>query len=348
MTRAIERRLVNGVWVTGDFEEVGNGGSQPIVSGVGSPVGTVTPTAGKPVYVDTENGALYLASGLTDLDWIAVGPVNGNIGEVTGIVSSGRTLYLLTGDRDAVGAREAYFGDAYSWWNGHSQGLYWDAGPGEGFEVLRVVTGATGQHAGTLQDGDGNMNVPGTIAAAGGYVNAADLDMDGHGITDLRDPAADQEAATKKYVDDNVLGGTLPFDLTDAGGDAGPRALEVVRQDDSKAVIFTTRDDGDGDEFGTIGLLPLNNIAAVKVRLPAGYVADVIDVYDSDDNLLFQVGPTGSLRVKPGASAMLEVVEDAIGFFGHAVAGRPEVPAVPSAQNIADALVQLGLITQAP
>lgn len=32
MTRAIERRLVDGIWVTGDFEEGGSGGSQPFTT----------------------------------------------------------------------------------------------------------------------------------------------------------------------------------------------------------------------------------------------------------------------------------------------------------------------------
>jgi hypothetical protein len=40
---------------------------------------------------------------------------------------------------------------------------------------------------------------------------AADLDAGGHKITSLADPSADQEAATKKYVDDNAGTGAGDF-----------------------------------------------------------------------------------------------------------------------------------------
>jgi hypothetical protein len=37
-----------------------------------------------------------------------------------------------------------------------------------------------------------------------------------------------------------------------------------------------------------------------------------------------------------------------VGFYGKAPVTRPEVPAIPLAQDVVDALVALGLITQAP
>ncbi len=61
-------------------------------------------------------------------------------------------------------------------------------------------------------------------------------------------------------------------------------------------------------------------------------------------------GPTSPLLKMDSSSAgtMLSVTNDAkVGFFGAAPVTRPQVPATPLPQDIVNALVALGLITQA-
>jgi hypothetical protein len=134
-------------------------------TGAGSPVDSVTPSQKGAFYQDLTNGGLYLARGTTVLDWVVVGPVSGNLGEATGVaVETNRHISILAGERDSTSST-AYFGDAYSQWNGHGQGLGWERLGAEGNERAYVKTGATGQHVGVLQDGNGDMSVPGDVTA---------------------------------------------------------------------------------------------------------------------------------------------------------------------------------------
>ncbi|MBA7542420.1 hypothetical protein ES705_34741 [subsurface metagenome] len=48
---------------------------------------------------------------------------------------------------------------------------------------------------------------PGIYLPLAGGVMSGDIDMDGHQVTDLPGPAADLDAATKKYHDDNLPAG---------------------------------------------------------------------------------------------------------------------------------------------
>lgn len=48
-----------------------------------------------------------------------------------------------------------------------------------------------------------------------------------------------------------------------------------------------------------------------------------------------------------GTALVLGSADDALGFFGAAVTSAPQVSALPTVQNVVDALVALGLITQA-
>lgn len=138
-------------------------------SGEGSPVGTVTPAQQGARYHDTANGALYLAVGVTNVDWamfggynfdvdpapgIGVQPVGGNLGVFGGYAADPFNGYL-------------YLGDSYAAWNGTGNGLIWRGNGTDGEQVLEIKTGETGQHAGTLQDADGNMTVPGVVSAEG-------------------------------------------------------------------------------------------------------------------------------------------------------------------------------------
>lgn len=80
---------------------------------------------------------------------------------------------------------------------------------------------------------------------------------------------------------------------------------------------------------------------------------------DADGVIVMYAGEGGEAQIRldgAAGSATLENTEgtnsikvDAtgIGFFAHATAARPEVPATPDAQDVVDALVALGLVTQA-
>jgi hypothetical protein len=135
-----------------------------IMSGEGSPVGTVTPVRQGVVYQDLTNGGLYLALGATAADWVVVGGIAGNLGETPGVLwNSSRDGYLLVGRPD-VPASFLYVGSAWQQWNGSSNGLVFFFESGGGLSV-GLKTGNAGEFSGTLQDNAGNMVVPGTITA---------------------------------------------------------------------------------------------------------------------------------------------------------------------------------------
>jgi len=101
------------------------GGSLP--SGAGSPIGAVTPDAIGDLYVNTTDGSLYIASGLTNLDWVIVGGVTaGNSGEArgAGIDNTGTFVVLGGVDRDTpLNGYAVVLSDAYAQWNGAAEGL---------------------------------------------------------------------------------------------------------------------------------------------------------------------------------------------------------------------------------
>lgn len=47
----------------------GGGGGAPNLSGIGSPVGVVTPTAVNQWYTDTAGNFIWQSTGLTNVDW---------------------------------------------------------------------------------------------------------------------------------------------------------------------------------------------------------------------------------------------------------------------------------------
>jgi hypothetical protein len=147
------------------------GSTLPIQTGEGSPVATVTPTAAGYLYIDTTNGTIYQASGATNLDWIGVGNVAGNIGEATGLLLFGRSVYVLAGERDAP-ATSVYVGSAYNQWNGHGQGLQLEFGASEGLEQFTVRAGSTGQYIAQLLNGSGDSSFPGKVVVEGPLVVA--------------------------------------------------------------------------------------------------------------------------------------------------------------------------------
>jgi len=74
---------------------------------------------------------------------------------------------------------------------------------------------------------------PGIYLPLAGGTMSGDVDMDGHAITDLPDPAADQDAATKKYHDDN-----LPVGGYTQGARVIRTAIQTIPNNAITAVIF--------------------------------------------------------------------------------------------------------------
>lgn len=87
----------------------------------------------------------------------------------------------------------------------------------------------------------------------------------------------------------------------------------------------------------------------VAVALTAGEGTDAFVVVDVDGttSLLARNGRARVRLLTDDDGATVEVLGDAIGFFGAEPVAQPEVPAVPTAQDVVDALVALGLVSQA-
>lgn len=77
-----------------------------------------------------------------------------------------------------------------------------------------------------------------------------------------------------------------------------------------------------------------------------------IKALDPDAQPLTVIGdPAGTTPIAKFKHAAADVLvigpAEALGFFGTAAVAQPEVPAIPTPQDIVDALVTLGLVTQA-
>lgn len=151
-----------------DFTDSGNQPGGSIPSGAGTPAGAVTPSGIGALYVDTTNGALYIASGVTSADWVGVGGVVASLGEVPGVVQrTGELLFVGGADRDTpLNGTGAGITDAYAQWNGNSAGLYFNGNGTDGQQSLTWSNDAGGftliTSAGTLTGGPGGIRFPST------------------------------------------------------------------------------------------------------------------------------------------------------------------------------------------
>lgn len=151
----------------GTETQVGSGGSLPIQSGMGSPVGSVTPTAIGYLYLDLAVGATYQAVGATNGDWVLIGGRSAGFatGDEPGIgeISSGRPGIV------GPGGSGAFITDTLAQ-AGSGNGLFWSTTGVDGAQSLQVSTGAGGAFFGTIQDANGRMAMP---AGAGFFGHAA-------------------------------------------------------------------------------------------------------------------------------------------------------------------------------
>lgn len=145
----------------------------PVSSGAASPGPgglDVTPTAIGELFIDTTDGGLYIALGLTSDDWVAVG--GGTDGTIVGVAAGPGDTTTLVGNSSG----DVRITDAAAQVN-HSNGITWRGGGADGDQSAFVQTGSTGQHTTTLGDPDGNMtlaenliipNLPGTDPGVAG------------------------------------------------------------------------------------------------------------------------------------------------------------------------------------
>lgn len=154
-----------GAFVT-KAEESGSSSGGSLPSGAGSPVGAVTPSGVGALYVDTTNGTLYIAAGVTSADWVLVGGVASQTGEATGVMknTSGAVLLLGGQDRDAqVTGTLAGLTSAFAQWNGNGEGLFL---VGDGSDNYSLIWSANGtvttlvDTSNTLKSPEGGITFP--------------------------------------------------------------------------------------------------------------------------------------------------------------------------------------------
>lgn len=172
------------------------------------------------------------------------------------------------------------------------------------------------------------------------------------------------------YISANGTGGTVGIDADTLN--IGAEALGVVLDGvnhaigietfqgegggNNGAIHITTNDDDGGlislSALGSNGVVSLAasgvggavNIVAPSVSLEAP--AGDIQMEASDSVRLF-TSPTTALEVRDSDSA-ITIGALKLGFFDTAAVARPEIPASPTEQDIANVLIALGLATQAP
>jgi len=98
---------------------------------------------------------------------------------------------------------------------------------------------ASGTVAADVDDAIDKKHAQNTDTALGAQSEA--LDMNTHKITGVVDPTTDQEAATKKYVDDNGGGDTLPIVDTTGIAKGSGDATKIVRLEVDGITTETTR-----------------------------------------------------------------------------------------------------------
>jgi hypothetical protein len=120
------------------------------------------------LYIDTTNGGLYIAAGVTDTDWYVVGGVDDIAGTVVpGFVTyDGEYPIVMAPDED-----DAYIGiyDAAGF-NGTGNGWTWNRGGADGNQYMQIQVGPAGQYTIFLR-ADGVLD---TSAAHGVMFPAAD------------------------------------------------------------------------------------------------------------------------------------------------------------------------------
>jgi hypothetical protein len=118
----------------------GNGGSIP--SGAGSPLGSVVPAGIGELYIDATNGALWVAVGATNADWVCIGGSAAHtavgVYNTTGTGEPGTTTVACSPQGDTILQDSAAS-------QGSGNGVYWRAqGLGDGNQELDIFTGTNG------------------------------------------------------------------------------------------------------------------------------------------------------------------------------------------------------------
>ncbi|MBA7547101.1 hypothetical protein ES705_39503 [subsurface metagenome] len=113
---------------------------------------------------------------------------------------------------------------------------------------------------------------PGLYLPLQGGTMAGDIDMDGHRIEDLPDPTADQDAATKKYHDDN-----LPAAPYTQGCKLWRTAAQSIPDGSITNVIF------DQEIYDTDGMhSTITNPERITIKTAGIYIVTLYGYFDSN------------------------------------------------------------------
>lgn len=244
------------------------------------------------VYIVVDEGAWERAS-----DLLAASDAGGSFVFVSGGTTHASTGWVCTNEpeADTVGTNELTFAQ-------FSFAGFIEAGAGlvkvgnvlgtTGVleDLAALAPPATGQFiqgsgAGTFQ----YLTPANTLAALSG-VAGADFSMNSKKITNLADPANDQDAATKKWVSDNFAAGSITFvSLTDTPANFTNAANKIVRVNgDADALEFVA--------FGTTYLedSPTENLQtkAPTSKWAYTHAAATTNVHGAGDNTLLHSGST--------------------------------------------------------
>jgi hypothetical protein len=168
------------------------------------------------------------------------------------------------------------------------------------------------------------------------------------------------DALSPSPTSSDVYEATLPFNPHAVAASAVRRAGEGGA---SFPATWTV------DPSGALTVEMLVDATTLGILQAAGATQSAILVKDGDGDTYFRVSPTGCVIGETDALAegfhmgggFITLYGDAgndanftlriqagqkLGFYGTAPVVRPNVPAVPTAQDVVDALVTLGLVTQ--
>lgn len=231
-----------------------------------------------------------------------------------------------------------------------------------GSELEGGITNSAPENTIPVVDDEGNLIDSGITWDSGG--NSLNIARPAEGIVNIRGVGVGvQMFLLAADGDATRVGGEITIKAgQSAGADGGQLNLEAgddtADGDGGNVVIRSGRGSTDGGNNGEIQIQPggghLGDGDGGNLTLSGGFAND-----GSGGNVVLQAGNSlnGSQGTIQAYSAdsnnSLELsdsgltVTGPVGFYGGSPAARPQVPASPTVQQVVNALVALGLITQA-
>jgi len=137
---------------------------------------------------------------------------------------------------------------------------------------------------------------PGIYLPLAGGTMTGDIDMDGHQVTAMLDPAADQDGATKKYHDDNLPAG--PYI-------EGARVYHSADQDSPNLGDYTVL--FDSEHYDNDAIHNPANPERLTCKTPGTYLISATICFDASvvgaRSLVFRVDP-GNVRIQTHSTGL--------------------------------------------